>query len=110
MAAIPSPQKTGFSVFTKSSCKYCDKVKDLFCASPHMDPEPMFVLCDDFLKGDETKRIFLMEMKKHIGKEYRTFPMVFKNGIFIGGSEEAEVFFTRSQYFGGVNGGANEDF
>lgn len=84
---IREPIKKGYTIYTKSECKYCIKTKELL---KDEFPCPQYVLCDEFLSNIETKEIFLKEMETFIGKSYRTFPMVFYNGKFIGGYTELE--------------------
>jgi hypothetical protein len=48
--------------------------------------------CDDYLVDD--KEGFLAFMQKLIGKEYRTFPMIFdKGGRFLGGFTELKAVY-----------------
>jgi len=63
---------------------------------------PLFVNCDNFLL--ENKEEFLTLMKSLIGYEYKTFPMIFKNGIFIGGYAKTQDFYEQSKIV------ANGDF
>jgi glutaredoxin len=76
-------------VYSKSNCVFCHKVKEL------LENEPIITIinCDNWLKHKEKKEIFLDSMKDIIGYEYRTFPMVFLNGKFIGGYTETKNFF-----------------
>lgn len=76
-------------VYTKSNCVFCHKVKEL------LEKEEIITIinCDNWLKYKEKKEIFLDSMKDIIGYEYRTFPMVFLNGKFIGGYTETKKFF-----------------
>ena len=68
----------GYSILTKSGCKWCTKVKELL-------PTAHYVQCDTLLGGD-----FFEEIDTLTGKEYRTFPMVFYNREFVGGYEEVK--------------------
>ena len=65
-------------------------------------PELLYVDCDEFLL--ENKEDFLIEMKNMIGREYKTFPMIFKNGIFLGGYMEAKKAYDQSKLV------TNDDF
>jgi len=63
---------------------------------------PLYVDCDVFLL--ENKQEFLNQMKVLIGYEYKIFPMIFKNGIFIGGYTKTQEFYEQSKIV------ANGDF
>jgi glutaredoxin len=56
---------------------------------------PLFVNCDEFLL--ENKEEFLNLMKSLIGYEYKTFPMIFKDGRFIGGYNKTKDFYEQSK-------------
>ena len=99
MEKVNPPQKTGYTIYTKSKCNYCDKVKELFADGSYNGITPLFINCDSFLEEEDTKKNFLIDIEKYVGKPHKTFPMVFKNGLFVGGSEDAEIFFTRCQHF-----------
>lgn len=77
---IPEPAKTGFTIYSKTGCTYCDQVKDLL---KEENKEFTMYNCDVFLEKD--KPAFLEFIKGKAGKEYKTFPMVFLHGVFIGG-------------------------
>lgn len=79
------PSNSGWTIYTKSDCPYCIKAKLLLSKE---NPEPLIVNCDDYLKEDRSS--FLLYIKYLIGKEYKTFPMVFKNGTFVGGYTETQ--------------------
>jgi len=76
-----------FTIYTKSGCPYCDKAKDLFREWKHIDSELHWVEnnCDIYLKDPYDKEHFLDDMRKHIGKTWRTFPMIFHRDRFVGG-------------------------
>jgi glutaredoxin len=72
-----------FVIYSKSECKYCDLSKDL------LNDEGFgyeIVLCDNYLTDD--REGFLKRMEEKIGKEYKTFPMVFYKDKFVGGYTE----------------------
>lgn len=77
---IPQPLVSGFTVYSKSDCSYCDKVKKLLEEGRII---VKLVNCDEFLLAD--KPAFLKEIETLAKKEYKTFPMVFLNGEFLGG-------------------------
>lgn len=72
--------KTGFTIYTKTGCTYCDKVKDFLTDAGH---EYSTILCDDFLK---LNKIGFLEFIESIADvPYNTFPIVFHNNQFVGG-------------------------
>jgi glutaredoxin len=93
------PLKIGFTIYSKSGCSYCTNVKKLL-----LDKQTFFidVSCDEYLIED--KEGFLLFIKERANKEYRTFPMVFKDGKFIGGFSETQLHFDKLLYFN------NDDF
>ena len=93
------PLKTGFTVYSKSGCYNCTKVKQLL-----LDKQIFFldVSCDEYLLEDKEK--FLSFIKERANKEYRTFPMVFNDGKFVGGFSETQYHFDNLLYFN------NDDF
>ena len=96
---IFNPLEAGFTIYSKSGCSYCTKVKKLL-----RDKEIFFleVDCDEFLIED--KEGFLLFIKDRANKEYRSFPMVFKDGNFIGGFAETQSFIDKLLCF------VNDDF
>jgi glutaredoxin len=84
---IMEPFETGFTIYSKSECSYCTKVKKLL-----LGKEIFFVdiSCDEFLIED--KEQFLLFIKERAKKDYRTFPMVFKDAKFIGGFDDTQRY------------------
>jgi len=80
------PSEIGYTIYTKSQCSYCVKAKNLLKNEPYT-----MIDCDEYVI--EAKEEFLLFIENLIGKPYRTFPMVFKDGQFIGGFSE-----TKTQY------------
>jgi glutaredoxin len=74
------PQENIFTIYSKSGCINCTSVKKLIKEKNFLFRE---INCDDYLIED--KEIFLSFIEKKIFKPYKTFPMVFYKGIFIGG-------------------------
>lgn len=87
---FPSPQKGIINVYSKSGCINCTKVKTLL-----KEKNMAFdvIDCDEFIL--ENKEEFLLFMQKLIGKEYKIFPMVFDNDIFIGGYNETNNYISK---------------
>lgn len=82
------PNKEGYTIYTKSNCIYCKKVFSLL-----QNKGVTFLNCDESLKKD--KITFLEIMEEIIGYSYKTFPMVFKDGVFIGGYNETTNYLNR---------------
>jgi glutaredoxin len=80
---IFKPLDIGFTIYSKNNCSYCTKVKKLLLNNKHFFLD---IECDEYLIKD--KEHFLLFIKEIANKEYRTFPMVFYDGKFIGGFDE----------------------
>ncbi len=80
---FPSPVMDGYTIYSKSNCPYCVKIKDFLerekCKMTIID-------CDEYLK--QNREEFLSEMKKNTVIEWKTFPFVFLDGNFIGGYQD----------------------
>ena len=96
---IFEPLDVGFTVYSKSGCYNCTKVKQLL-----RDNKIFFleVDCDEFLIED--KEGFLLFIKERANKEYKTFPMVFYDAKFLGGLAETQQHFDKLLSFN------NDDF
>jgi glutaredoxin len=101
-----SPTPNGFTIYTKQGCKYCDKVKILlqrngssqmtgFLQTKSLDH--VFVPCDEWLTTPEKKETFLNWVKEQNGGGGSTFPMVFFDGVFIGGYDDTVIYLTRDE-------------
>lgn len=84
---FPYPDKSKITVYSKSGCINCSKVKTLL-----KDNNITFNIidCDEFIL--ENKEEFLLFIKTLAGKEYRMFPIVFDNKKFIGGYNETNNY------------------
>jgi len=88
------PSVTGYTIYSKSRCPFCTKVKVL------LEEEPYTIIdCDPYLTDENTKQEFLQFIENLINKQYRTFPMIFKDGQFIGGFTETKVYYDKEQAF-----------
>lgn len=87
---IPKPTQDEITIYSKSACTYCVKVKTLL-----KENNIKFTLidCDEFILED--KPGFLQFIHLLVGSEYKTFPMVFFNKTFIGGYKETEEYLTK---------------
>ena len=77
------PQQSGFTIYSKSGCHNCSKIKKLLTEKKIFFLE---IQCDEYLIEDRNS--FLSFIEK-IGRSYTTFPMIFYDGKFIGGYNEA---------------------
>lgn len=77
------PCEDKFTIYSKSGCINCRKVKDLLKKN-NFDYE--IIDCDDYLL--ENKYVFLSFIQSYSITEWKTFPMVFHNGKFVGGYDE----------------------
>jgi glutaredoxin-related protein len=91
------PNSQGYTIYSKSGCPFCTKVKRLLEKEA---PSPLLVDCDDYLV--ENKEAFLVFIKEMAGKEYKTFPMIFHNGDFIGGFSETKEYYEKQSAFQGI--------
>jgi glutaredoxin len=96
---IPEPTNKKFTIYSKSGCPNCIKVKKLL-----LEKQINFIIvdCDEFILED--KDAFLKFIQKLANKEYKTFPMVFDdNNQFIGGFIETyeyiDTFLTFNETF-----------
>lgn len=81
MFELPSEQK--FTIYSKSGCINCRKVKDLL---KNNNIEYEIVDCDDYLLEDKDN--FLLFIQSYSVSNWKSFPMVFHDGKFIGGYDE----------------------
>jgi glutaredoxin len=79
------PLENGFTIYSKSGCPNCIKAKTLL-----KDKKLLFhiVDCDDYII--EVKTGFLKFIYELTNREIKTFPIIFHDGIFIGGFSETE--------------------
>lgn len=94
---ISDPYIKEFTIYTKKECKYCEKVKEMFINNKFFFT---VIPCDDYLL--ENKEEFLHIMEKKIGQVYKTFPMVFYEGKFLGGFTETEIFIDKLKSFDNI--------
>jgi len=87
----------GYTVYTKSNCPYCNKVKELLA---NVKPDPIWVNCDEYLVQPDVKEEFLTWIQLiNGGISHRTFPIVFYQGKFIGGFTDTEKFYAKENIF-----------
>lgn len=91
---IPEPNSTGFTVYTKNNCPYCTKAKTILT---NTKAQFQVIECDAFLEIDKTA--FLDTMRKKTQRDYRTFPMIFDQGNFVGGYSELQSYLDKKNAF-----------
>jgi len=79
MYLYPKPNPSGYTIYYKSGCIFCQKTKDLLKS----ETDVKMINCDQILIEDKEK--FMLFMKYIIGYEYKYMPMIFKDNQFIGG-------------------------
>lgn len=79
------PSESGFTIYSKSGCLQCSKVKTLL-----QDNKLSFnvVDCDEYILED--KQSFLLFMNSMAHRDIKAFPMIFYDGTFIGGYTETK--------------------
>ncbi len=78
------PSKTTYTIYSKSGCPGCKKVKELL-----KQEKPSIIDCDEYLLED--KEGFLEFIAKIAKTTVKVFPIVFnKEQRFIGGYEETQ--------------------
>ena len=80
-----------YTIYTKPKCSFCDKTKDLL---KDLQPEPTWIDCTQYLTTESSKNLFLqfIQDSAKLPQPYKTFPMVFCNGHFVGGYAETKQF------------------
>lgn len=92
---FPSPNKGIFTIYTKTKCEYCTKSKILL---EDNDIEYLAINCDEYLMNSREE--FLGFIKKTVGKDWKTFPIIFDdNGVFIGGFIETQQYLEKKLDF-----------
>lgn len=79
------PEKSGFTIYSKSGCPNCSKVKTFL-----KDINFIFnvVDCDEYLIEEKDK--FLEFIKNLTQIEYKIFPIIFFDEKFVGGYNETK--------------------
>lgn len=88
MEPFRNPSKTEYTIYSKSGCSNCTKVKDLL----QSNNIPFIVIdCDEYLI--ERKYEFLLFIQELTSREWKTFPIVFtSDGVFIGGFTDTKLY------------------
>jgi glutaredoxin len=88
MEPFKRPSNVGYTIYSKSGCSNCIKVKELL----HSTNMPFIVIdCDEYLI--ERKEDFLLFIQELISREWKTFPIVFTSDRqFIGGFTDTREY------------------
>lgn len=87
---IIKPNKEGFTIYSKSGCPNCTSVKKFIKEKNYFFTE---INCDEYILEDKEK--FIKFIEKIAETSYKTFPMVFYNGKFIGGFTHTTEFINK---------------
>jgi glutaredoxin len=85
----PKP-KEGYTIYSKSNCPACDKTKELL-------PKARFINCDAYLEAADEFLDFIWSLPS--AGTVVSFPMVFKDGKYIGGYSEISNQFNKDVSF-----------
>ena len=85
--SFEEPSKSGFTVYSKSGCPNCRIVKNLLKKE---NLEYNVIDCDDYLLFEHED--FLSFIKQKIGKEIKSFPIIFYTDEFVGGLIDTENY------------------
>lgn len=78
---FPEPEQDGYTVYCKTACINCEKAKELLKGE---NEKAKFIYCDLYLEDSFCRIEFLEFIKNLCGFQNRMFPMVFKDGEFLG--------------------------
>jgi glutaredoxin len=88
------PKMTGYTVYSKSGCPNCVKVKKFL---QNAKAEMNRIDCDEYMI--ERKEECLKYIEEAAEKSVRMFPVVFFEGKFIGGYQDTEYHYNRLNAF-----------
>jgi glutaredoxin len=88
---IMKPTNTGFTVYSKSNCMNCKKIKKILLENNFFFID---VVCDEFVIEDKTA--FLLFIAEQANTEVKQFPIIFNNGEFIGGFAETKEYIEKN--------------
>lgn len=78
---FPEPINEGYTIYCKTACINCEKAKGFLKGE---NKKVKFIYCDLYLEDSFCRTEFLEFIKILCGYPNRTFPMIFKDGEFIG--------------------------
>jgi glutaredoxin len=88
MESFRRPSNKEYTIYSKSGCSNCTKVKELL----QSNNIPFIVIdCDEYLI--ERKMEFLLFIEELTSREWKTFPIVFSSDeLFIGGFTDTRLY------------------
>jgi glutaredoxin len=94
----PSTETNQYTIYTKKGCFYCDKVKELL---REQEREPFYIDSTEYISDESSKMRFLNFIQDvgQLEEPYKTFPMVFYEGKFIGGFSQTKLFLEKQSSF-----------
>ena len=87
------PSAQGYSIYSISGCKYCTKAKELLKEQKKTCTN---INCDKYMTSLRERDAFYAYIRPYTVKQYLYFPMIFKNGKFIGGYKEIMEHFGKT--------------
>ena len=93
---IMIPAERGYTIYSKSGCPNCRKVKDLLkehCRAP------LVIDCDEALLED---RLALLQYLRECGSTGTQFPFVFVDNRYLGGYEDTKRHLEQDAAFADV--------
>lgn len=90
MMNFPVIPNKGITVLTKSNCINCEKLKGYLFNN---NIEYNSIYCDEYYSNEELIKQFRDYLITLTGKTNNSYPMVFMNGVFLGGYYNLLDFF-----------------
>lgn len=87
MASYKKPTNTDYTIYSISNCKYCVMAKE-HLGRASAAKSPSVINCDKFIGSCRERDNFYNSMRQYTVIPYIHFPMIFKDGKFIGGLKE----------------------
>ena len=88
MEPFKRPSNVEYTIYSKSGCSNCSKVKELLQSN---NIQFIVIDCDEYLI--ERKSEFLLFIQELTNREWKTFPIVFTNDTqFIGGFTDTRLY------------------
>jgi hypothetical protein len=85
------PFNEGFTMFCKNNCWQCDEAKKM--VMERTNDKLNIIDCDDILNNKTLKEEFIEHIEELIEQKFKKFPIIFKDGIFIGGQPELWILY-----------------
>lgn len=78
------PSKKGFTIYSINGCKYCDEAKKILKTKKNLK----IINCNKYMGKLREQDEFYSHILKYTKYKYLYFPMIFYDGIFVGGYKE----------------------